>query len=336
MQRLGALLLAAALLSGCTSDSEPRPRAEPEELPTSVPAALQVPEDRAPSTPWQGLALVPYEAEVVTLTDFDALRARYGWPDMTSADLMTDRTYFWDRVDRSAVQLTDGLLREEHSRFWLDHDFTQDDVDWEVRFTGPEGSGYVLAFRPDLDMAKVEGALGEETLDGATVLAEEHLLVKGIADEGDPVWAADPLMPDLVEDGAESTYLHRGCLPVQQVLGVDATYEDQEALLAEVDPTTLRPLDAFAISFAGGVVTARLGPGRLDLHDRADLLEIWPSTGTIGMDDAFAGMPVGDPATGRIGMKVGNPTAAATLTLTGQLPFAVCDEVVPFEEPTGL
>ena len=33
-----------------------------------------------------------------------------------------------------------------------------------MRFTGPEGPGYVLAFRPDLDMAKVEGALGEKTL----------------------------------------------------------------------------------------------------------------------------------------------------------------------------
>ena len=33
---------------------------------------------------------------------------------------------------------------------------------------------------------------------------------------------------------------------------------------------------------------------------------------------------------------VERPRAAATLTLTGQLPFAVCNEVVPLAEPTGL
>jgi hypothetical protein len=43
-----------------------------------------------------------------------------------------------------------------------------------------------------------------------------------------------------------------------------------------------------------------------------------------------------DPSTGRIGWTVRDPLAAAGLVLTDVLPFAVCPEVTPMEEPTGL
>jgi hypothetical protein len=45
---------------------------------------------------------------------------------------------------------------------------------------------------------------------------------------------------------------------------------------------------------------------------------------------------VGDPGTGRIGYDVPRPGAAAALTLLEELPFAVCNEVSPVAEPTGL
>ena len=102
---------------------------------------------------------VPAGADRLTITDLDAIRARLGVPDLTSEDLMADRQAFWDRAEREAVLLTDGLLRADNSELWLDYDFTEDDVDWEARFTGPAGPGYVLGFRPDLDMAKVRAAV---------------------------------------------------------------------------------------------------------------------------------------------------------------------------------
>ncbi len=171
----------------------------------------------------------------MTITDLDAIRARLGVPDLTSEDLMTDRQAFWDRAEREAVLLTDGLLRADNSELWLDYDVTEDDVDWEVRFSGPDGGGYVLGFRPDQDMSRVQAAVdaGVGPLDGATVWPDLHLLTYGVAEEGDPVWASDPDLVDLVPDPAESTYLRQGCIPFAEALGTDATFEDQDAVLAE-------------------------------------------------------------------------------------------------------
>lgn len=337
------LLLAASLLTAC--GGTPQPAAPREDGPTTaptIPSALQFPGRAAPDDPRQVLALVPADAEVLTITDFDAIRFRLGVEDLTSESLMTDRTAFWEQARAEAVLLTEGLLREGSSRFELDHGFTQDDVDWEARWTGPEGVGWALALRPDLDLARVRGALDEPELRGATLLAGQHLLVKGAAEAGERVWAMEEGLVGLTEDGAESTYLRNGCVPLQEALGPDATYEDQDALVAASDPTFLRPLDLFTVSFRDRVATARLAPerpgkDRLDLHPRADIVELWPAVGPVSVADAFGGgLPVADPTTGRIGLLLDSPLAAATLTLTGQLPFAVCNEVLPFEEPTGL
>lgn len=330
------LLLVALLLAGCggTPDGTAR-RAEPTSTPT-IPAGLDLPSEGPLTDPRQVLALVPASAEFVTITDFDLIRARLGVPDLTSADLMTDRTEFWQRAEQEAVLLTDGLLREDNSVFELDHGFTQDDVDLEVHFAGPDGAGWVLGLRPDLDLDRVRGALDEDALAGSRLLAGSHLVVKGTASGEEPVWAQDPALAELSEDGAETTYLRKGCVPVQTALGPDATYDDQAALVAAEDPTYLRPLEGFALQFGDLVATARLGPGRIDLHQRADLVDVWPATGTPGFADGFDGSPVADPGTGRIGLRVADPVVAATLTLTELLPFAVCNEVVPFEEPTGL
>jgi hypothetical protein len=329
---LGAVLTTAVLMA-CSAPAKPLP---PEPSPTEIPATLELPE-RPTGQAWRALSLVPADATVVTITDFDAIRARFGVPEMTSDDLMTDRSAFWERTRRDAVLLTDGLFTAEHSRFWLDHGFTGDDVDWEVRFTGPSGSGYVVAFRPGLDMGRVEGALGEKAMAGATVLAEEHLLVKGIADEGDAVWASDPLLPDLADDGAESAYLRRGCVPVQTALGDDATAEDQATLVGELDPRNLEELEAFSLSFADGLGTARLGAGRGDLVARGRITDAWPVVDTaMGYRDGFGPDALVDPSTGRIGLRLRTPHGAAAVTLADLLPFAICDEIEPFAEPTGL
>lgn len=335
-RRLGTLLaVASVVLTACGGTTSAERAADPTESasPTTIPSVVRS------GGPAQVLALVPGSATTLTITDFDAIRARLGVPDLTSADLVIDRTAFWERAAKESVLLTDGLLREDNSAFMLDHGFTQDDVDWEARWAGPDGPGYALAFRPDLDLDLVKAAVkaGTGPLDkSAEVLTDDHLLVSGAAAAGDRVWAMDSAITDLVVAGEESAYLRRGCLPVQEALGVDATYEDQEAVLAEHDVTELEPLEAVALSFKDQVVTARLGPDRTDLRERADLGPDWPVTGPIGFNDGFTGMSVIDPKTGRIGYRVANPATAANLTLTHLLPFAVCNEVEPFEEPTGL
>jgi hypothetical protein len=328
------VVLSTAVLAGCSASDAPEPKPAP--LPTAVPPALQLP-DHPTSDVWRGLALVPADAEVVTLTDLDQVRVRFGVPDLSGEDTMTERSAFWERADRDASLLTGGVLRPEASRLWLDHGISEDDVDWEVHFTGPSRSGYVVAFRPDLDMRRVRGALNERSLRGARLMADQHLLVKGTAEDGERVWASEPTLPELTDDKTESAYLRRGCVPVRTALGDDATPEDVEALLAKQNPHHLRPLEAFSVSFIGEIVTARIGGGRIDLLDRADLSEVWPRTDgdALTFRDGFAGEPVDDPSTGRIGYRVANPPAAAAVTLEELLPFAVCNDVVPIEEPSG-
>ena len=330
---VGGWFVVARVLGGGETDAfSPQPRSTPTLSVAPLTPEVELRPDVA------ALVLVPADAEVVTVTDLDAIRARLGVPDLTSADLMTDRQAFWDRAERTTVLLTDGLLRADNSELWLDYDVTEDDVDWEARFTGPSGPGYVLGFRPDQDMAKVQAAVdaGVGPLAGATVWPDLHLLTLGVAEEGDPVWASDPDLVGLLQEPAESAYLRRGCIPFADALGTDATFEDQEAVLAKHDVAGLDDLPAVAVSFGDDVATAWLGPGRDDLFDRADLLADWPTTGPIGFPDGFSGLPAVDPSTGRIGLHVSNPVAAANLTLTEILPFGVCNDATPLDEPTGL
>jgi hypothetical protein len=57
----------------------------------------------------------------------------------------------------------------------------EDDVDWEARWTGPDGAGYALRFRDNLDRAAVQSAVDADVgeLAGATVRAGGHLVVEG-------------------------------------------------------------------------------------------------------------------------------------------------------------
>lgn len=329
--RLGAAVaLVVVLASGCLSQAE-----EPTVVPFPTDPVEVVPsyDEAAGLEPGVGaLALIPAAATTVTITDFDEIRAQLGVPELTSEDPIGDSNAFWERAHSDTVMLAEGLLRDQNSRFLLDYEFTQDDVDWEAHFIGPDGlAGWVLSLRPDLDMARVERAVkdGIGPLKGAEVDAANHLVTMAAADEGDEVWGGQAGVLALVSDvPAESSYLRTGCIPLADVLGPDAGFEDQEEVLSDFDITQLDDAGTFGVSFVDGLATARLGEGHSDLFDRADLAESFPTIGSIGFGDGFADSVV-DPSTGRIGFDVINPVAAVNLTLTDELPFAVCNEVPP-------
>ncbi|GGO88370.1 hypothetical protein GCM10011584_15180 [Nocardioides phosphati] len=315
-------MLATVVLAGCGAPAVPPPVAP---TPTEIPPSLALPAHPTGQA-WRALALVPAEATVVTITDFDAMRARFGVPDLTSGDPAADRAAFWAQARAQAVLFTAGLFAD--GARWPDRGFTEDDVDWEVRFTGPHGSGYVVAFRPDLDMRRVQAARHAKALRGATVMAKEHLLVKGVAGEGDPVWAADPALPDLTDDGAESAYLRRGCVPVDDALGSGASAADKGTLIGELDPRNLDDLTAFSVSFADGLATARLGEDRGDLIARGQITEAWPVVkGSRGFTSGFRSDVLVDPSSGRVGLTPTSPQAAAAVTVADLLPFAICDRL---------
>lgn len=317
----------APALAGCADDAVPEPAPAPATTPTRAAPLFDAREEPAQAV----LALVPISAEVVTVTDWDTIRAQLGVPDLTSDDLATDRSAFWERAEQEAPLLAQGLLRPQTSELLLDHGFTQDDVDWEAHFRGPDGAGWVLALRPDLDPAGVRGAIdaGVGELDGARLLAGEHLVVSGTADPGDPVWGSEPQWDRLVGEPAAATYLHRGCVPLTDALGPDAGAAEVDAVTPEV--TGLDDLPGFAVGFGDHNATVRVEPGRDDLFARIDLGEAWP---VPGFGAAFRS-GVGDPATGRMGYDVPHPPLAARASLLEELPFGVCPEVTPVPEPTG-
>lgn len=320
-----ALVATSLLVTGCVAPAEHpvRPRA----LPTAIPSTLAVAVDRPVTDPWRALALVPVTAEFVTITDFDAIRARLGAQAVTSASSPAEREAFWAKAARESVLLSTGLF----SRSSDVHSLVQDDVAWEVRFDGPEGEGYVVAFRPGLDLDRVRGALGAPVMAGARLLEPQNLLVRNTAGKGERVWAMEPAVARLAvtsADGApaESAYVRRGCVPLRTALGAQATYAEEQKVVAAEDPRFLRPLRAFVVEYADDVATARLGVDRLDLHQRAGLVAAWPETGNPSVAEAFEGFPAADPATGRIGLRVTDPQAAAAVTLAGRLPFAICNQ----------
>jgi len=329
-------LVAAGVLTGLTGLAGcAKPGLTAQDLPpeTTPTIAAYAPDAEVPAGQ-TALTLIPADASVVTVTDFDESRATLGVPDLTSDDPMTERTDYWERARRDSVLLAEGGLLADNSTLMLDYGFTQDDVDWEAHFTTPTGRGWILGLRPDLDLAPVQRAVtdGVAGLVGAEVDPDRHLVSVGAATGDEDTWGTIEGIADLTSDTpAESTYYRAGCVPLGTVLGPDADIEDQETVVSRHDPTALAPLTRFAVSFADGIATARLGPGRTDLFARAELADaisqtVGPTVGSLGFGDAFT-EPVVDPSTGRIGFEVADPVAAATATLTDLLPFAVCNEL---------
>lgn len=306
---LAAVVCAVGALAVACSDVpdpvvvgvESEPTAPPVYDPTLEPAAAV-------------LALVPAEATVLEVTDFEQVRYQLGYGELTSGSdqAVTDR--FAREAARRSPLLSPGLLRGSgySSRFG----FSQDDVSWEAHFDGPAGEGYVVRFRDDLDMARVEEAAAspEGPLSGAVVVPSAGVAAVGATREPTASWAADPVLPTLVGEVAAATYVARECVdPAATLAGADE---------ADLEDLRLEPLGAFSVSFGAELVTARLGGARGDVFQRARLAETLPGVAD-GFTEAYAD-PVADPGGGRIGFQLGDAPEAARLAQERLLPFAVC------------
>ena len=325
--RAMAVLVAAALaLSGCSGDAKPKPRAVASHSPELAPAFEKKAEPAEAV-----LSLVPQSADVITVTDWDEIRVQLGQPDLTSESLMTDRIAFWERVAKEAPALAEGMLRADNSAYLLDYGFTQDDVDWEAHWVGPDGSGYALKLRDDLDLGPVRLAIRQQVgaISDGRIIEADHLVVHGTSDVD--TWANEGGWDDLVSAPAEATYLRRGCIPLTEALGPDGTQEDVTAIEAMKVVPDLDDLRGFAVGFGDHNATVRVEPGRIDDFDRIHLADEWP---VPDFGRAFR-EGVADPSTGRLGYDVPDPPRAAAVALLGELPFAVCNEITPIPEPTG-
>lgn len=348
---LTAVATLLLVITGCAVEDSPEPAQSASASSDPAPGATTTGPDgpAAAGVSAYGLALLatPAGATHLTVTDFDAIRDRLGVPDLTSQDLMTDRLEFWRSAEASSVLLTDGLLREENSRYDLTYDFTQDDVDAEVRWTGPGGPGFLLALRPDLDLDLVQAAIDDDAprLGGAVLDRVTSTVAEGVGTDG--VWASsNSALAEVGDVAAESLAVRNGCVPFVDALGVDATVEDQEQVLAAHDVETLLDVEAVAIAFTGSRATIRLAyPSGTeqaaiegDLAARVELAQDWPTTETIGFADGFGNGSVAgvDGSVGELEYAVTNPVAAANLALADLVPLGVCTDVGLLAEPTGL
>lgn len=264
-----------------------------------------------PTPPYDGslepaaavLALVPSDAQTVTVTDFDQVRKELGLDELSDRSPAADVAAFWQRAVAELPLLTTGLLRPADDRLSRSYGFTEVDVAWEAHFADADGHelGWVLRFRGATDMAQVQQAAADPAtpLAGAVVDAETHLASSGATDDPARSWESDPSLALLVGQPANSTYVARGC--------------DGDVGSDDVDE-----LGPFSVQFEGSLATARLGPGRKDLFIRMRLGQADPVFAA-----AYAG-GVADPATGRIGYVMTDPAAAARLALAHELPFATC------------
>ncbi|HET9422404.1 MAG TPA: hypothetical protein VFO49_14790 [Nocardioides sp.] len=314
---LAGTLGAVLLLAGC-SDDDDEPVFPPDPEASVAPPAYDPELEPAAAV----LALVPDAATVLTVTDFDQLRLQLGTPTLTSADPAPERAEFWREVDAETAALTEGLLRPIEDQLAEDYGFTQDDVLWEAHFDGGGVEGWVLRFRDDLDMSAVRRAVddGVGPLDGVQVAAEQRVVGVEVASHPDESWAADVELTELVGSPAAATYLERDCIPFDDAFG--SGVREQLATGPDEDMSELAELGPFSVAFGSDLVTARLGPARPDVFARARLADTMPETDP-SFGEGFQ-RPVADPSTGRIGYSLGDPRAAAELTLARHLPFAVC------------
>jgi len=292
-----ALLATVLMLSGCSDDPPEEPAAE---------VASETPEpayDASLEPAAAVLALVPEDAQTLTVTDFDQVKLELGLVDLGAESTPEDLQTFWDRATDERPLLSSGMLRPAEQQLKATYGFTQLDVAWEAHFFdgSDQETGWVLAFRDDMDMQAVQQAAGDGTgpLAGAAVDADLRLATSGTTSDPTRSWAADEQTAALVGLPANATYVARGCLP--------------QDVAADVDD-----LDGWSVQFEGSLATARLGLERHDLFERVRLAEVEP-----GFTAAYEG-GVADPRTGRIGFVMADPPTAAKLALEHQLPFATC------------
>lgn len=311
------LALAAALTSACSD--EPEPFYPPDLDATSVSTAYD-PDLEASAA---ALALVPADATVLEVTDFDQLRLILGFGALDGDSPADERRRFWAAADDAAT-LSDGLLRPVDDQLRRDYGFGQDDVAWEAHYGVGEPSEWVMAFHEDVRMDDVRRAVtyGVGPLDDVEIDTERNLVSSQPLPEGEDSWAADPALHELVGDPAGSTYVERECLPFDTVFGEGMETQLAEAPAGELDK--LDPLEGFSVAFGGELVTVRLGPDREDAFERMRIAEVLPRTEPeFGM--AFA-RGVADPSGGRIGFDLARPASAVELAEGRHLPFALCGD----------
>lgn len=314
--RLGALLASAALVAGCSSDPEPVYQDGP------APEAVVSDYDESLEPSAAVLALVPTEADTVMITDFEQARLALGFGTGEEA-APEDRAKFWRRLPRTAA-LSMGILRPADDRLREEFKISQDDVAWEATYLdGSDGTtGWVLAFRRTTSMAAVARAVKAEVgpLRGAVVDVDRRLVTSTTPPEATASWGADPTLVALGGREAISTFLTRECLSFDSIFG--AGMQEQLAAAPAAALRAVDELDSFAVALGTELATVLLGANRSDAFDRARLAEIMPPT-----DPEFPlvmSRPVADPSSGRLGYTLSDPAAAAELTRTGHLPFAVC------------
>lgn len=215
-----------------------------------------------------------------------ALRAMRLVPAQATELTVTDFEQLLKPVDWAQADAHEPLL----TRGLLRHAHHQDQVLWEAHWDGGGVAGWALLLADGADAA---------TLAPPGSVVDGQLVTQGAATGRS--WAEDASVATLVQGRPVSTYVAKGCLS-----GATAP--------------SLQPLDGYALELTDRVATARLGARRTDLFDRMRLAATVPV-----FAQTFSGA-VADPVSGRIGYQLADPTRAAKLVLTHQLPFAVCGE----------
>lgn len=310
--------LLAMLTVGCSADEDapvPPPLVE-----SAPPTAAAYDPEAEPSE--AVLSLVPADATELRVTDYDQVRLQLGQPTLDGESTLAKRARFQRRAARLAPLLDPGLLRPDEALLERRYGFTQDDVSWEAYFETPRGAGWVLKVREDLDINVVQRAVDDEVgaLAGALVDGTRSLVGMSVAPDPDVSWAADPALVALVGDSASATFVAADCVPLDAAFG--SGVEDELAPATAADLDGLDELGPFSLSISGPIATVRLGAARADAFARARIAETFPRTAPE-FGRGFSG-PLADPAGGRIGYRVESVEIAVELTLTEQLPFAVC------------
>lgn len=294
---LVGLAMALTAVAGCSSDGDDAPSSAPSETAQAAPTY----DPKAPPAT-AVMALVPDDAQTVSLTDWTRLKNQLGFPLVTGTSSPADQAAFWKAAEDKAPLLTLGRLRPVDRQLRSTYGFGADDVAWEAEFRGKSGEGWVVRFSDEVAMADVAKAVraGVGPLKGAQVDQADKLVSKGTTDEGEPNLASVDGITDLLGPQPATLYLHRGCIP------------------GDIGGADLEPLQAYAVDFGTRLMTARLGLDRTDLFERMRLGEKNPQFRRLFKHGAS------DPTHGRIGFQMTDPPAAANMILRDRAPFAVC------------
>ena len=310
-----ALALVTVLAGACSDD--PKPYYPPGAA--ESPAATKY--DSSLEASAAVLPLIPQDATVLEVTDFDQLRLVLGFGELDGESPAADRARFWNEVGGAAT-FSSGLLRPDDARLRKDFGFGEDDVSWEAQYGDGDVSSWIIALHQNVAPDGVQRAIKAKVgvLAGATFDPSRNLISSGTLASGEESWATEPDIQAVVGEPATATYVSTACLPFDTVFG--AGMHDQLAASSEAELQKLDDLGPFSVSFGGELATVRLGEDREDAFDRLRIADVMPPTHPefgLAFDRGVA-----DPAGGRLGYGLARPATAIDLTEAQHLPFAVC------------